>query len=62
MEGGAMRIQLVNLFLFYGIRFELKASFLQSRCLQSRYPQSRHSTAGATTPVHFVLVILEMGF
>jgi hypothetical protein len=23
--------------------------------------QSRHSTAGATTPVHFVLAILEMG-
>jgi hypothetical protein len=34
-----------------GLQFELRALHLQSR----------HSTAGARPPVHFVLVILEMG-
>jgi hypothetical protein len=38
-------------FLLVGLGFELRALHLQSRC----------STAWATPPVHFALVILEMG-
>jgi hypothetical protein len=41
----------VGFFVLMGLGFELRAS-----CLQSRY-----STTWATTPVHFALVILEMG-
>jgi hypothetical protein len=39
------------LFFLVGLTFELKTSHLQSRC----------STAWAMLPVHFALVILEMG-
>jgi hypothetical protein len=41
----------VCLFVFGGLEFELKASHLQSR----------RSTASSTPPVHFAVVILEMG-
>jgi hypothetical protein len=39
-------------FFLVGLVFELKPSLLQSR----------HSTTWATPPVHFALVILEMGY
>jgi hypothetical protein len=42
---------LFRIFFFVELEFELRALHLQSRC----------STIWATPPVHFVLVILEMG-
>jgi hypothetical protein len=46
----------ISLLLFWvflvGLGFEVRASWLQSRCF----------TASATPPVHFALVILEMRF
>jgi hypothetical protein len=49
MEKSAF-IYFVFFFFCLGLGFELRASQLQSRC----------STAGATPPVRFALVILEM--